>query len=82
MFKNKLIPRNKKGGSSKNWIQSAVNHKHKGYCTSIAKARKHESGGLIEFLDNSIEGLNQNNSVEKDYIKEARELSNKVDKKK
>ena len=82
MFQNKLIPRNKKGGSSKNWIQSAVNPKHKGYCTSIAKARKHESGGLIEFLDNSIEGLNQNNSVEKDYIKEARELSNKVDKKK
>ena len=71
-FQQKLIPRNKKGGSSKNWIQSAVNPKHKGYCTSMAKARKHESGGLIEFLDNFIDGLNQNNSVEKDYISEAR----------
>ena len=81
-FQQKLIPRNKKGGSSKNWIQSEVNPKYKGCCTSMDKARKHESGGLIEFLDNSIEGLNQNNSVEKDYIKEARELANKFDKKK
>ena len=38
----------------------------------MAKARKHENGGLIDFLDNFIEGLNQNNNVEKDYISEAR----------
>ena len=33
-----LIPRNKKGGSSKNWIQKAVNPKHKGYCTPMTKS--------------------------------------------
>jgi len=28
----------KKGGSDKNWIQKAVNPKHKGYCTPMTKA--------------------------------------------
>jgi len=69
-----LIPRNKKGGSSKNWIQGAVNPKHKGYCTpmskatctprrkalartfkKMARARKHESGGLLDFLQPLID---------------------------
>ena len=27
----------KKGGSDKNWIQKAVNPKHKGYCTPMTK---------------------------------------------
>ena len=70
----KLIPRNKKGGSSKNWIQSAVNPKHKGYCTpmtkdtctprrkalartfkKMAKSRKHESGGSLDFIQPLID---------------------------
>lgn len=34
----KLIPKNKKGGSSKNWIQKAVNPAHKGYCTPVTKS--------------------------------------------
>lgn len=70
----KLIPRNKKGGSSKNWIQDAVNPKHKGYCTpmtkatctprrkalartfkKMAKSRKHESGGLLDFIQPLID---------------------------
>ena len=73
-MKTKLIPRNKKGGSSKNWIQSAVNPKHKGYCTpmtkdtctprrkalartfkKMAKSRKHESGGLLDFIQPLID---------------------------
>lgn len=62
----KLIPKNKKGGSSKNWIQKAVNPAHKGYCTPMSKSTctprrkalartfkkmaKHELGGSIAFL--------------------------------
>ena len=76
MFQNKLIPRNKKGGSSKNWIQKAVNPKHKGYCTpmtkstctpkrkalartfkKMAKARKHENGGLLDFIQPLIDNF-------------------------
>ena len=72
----KLIPRNKKGGSSKNWIQKAVNPKHKGYCTpmtkstciprrkalartfkKMAKARKHEIGGLLDFIQPLIDNF-------------------------
>ena len=33
-----LISKNKKGSSSKNWIQKAVNPAHKGYCTPVTKA--------------------------------------------
>lgn len=35
-METKLIPKNKKGG--KNWIQGAVNPKHKGYCTPMTKS--------------------------------------------
>jgi len=64
---NNLVQSFKKGGKSKkNWIQSAVNPKHKGYCTPMTKATctpkrkalaktfknmaKHKEGGSIEFL--------------------------------
>ena len=72
----KLISRNKKGGSSKNCIQKAVNPKHKGYCTpmtkstctpkrkalartfkKMAKARKHENGGLLDFIQPLIDNF-------------------------
>lgn len=36
--KKKLIPKSKKGSSSKNWIQKAVNPAHKGYCTPMTKS--------------------------------------------
>ena len=60
---NTLIPKNKKGGSSKNWIQKAVNPKYKGFCTPMTKSTctprrkalartfkkmaKHDVGGII-----------------------------------
>jgi len=34
---SKLIPKNKKGGKSKNWIQGAVDPAHKGDCTPMTK---------------------------------------------
>jgi hypothetical protein len=34
----KYIIKAKKGGSSKHWIQDAVNPAHKGYCTPMTKA--------------------------------------------
>lgn len=65
------IESNKKGGSSKNWIQKAVNPKHKGYCTPMSKPTctprrkalakrfkamaKHENGGSLEFVKNLCE---------------------------
>lgn len=35
--KKKFIVKNKKGGKTKNWIQSAVKPSHKGYCTPMSK---------------------------------------------
>lgn len=37
MIYNSKTPILKKGGKSKNWIQSAVNPKHEGFCTPMSK---------------------------------------------
>ena len=35
---DRIVPEKKKGGATnKNWIQKAVNPKHKGYCTPMSK---------------------------------------------
>ena len=85
----KLILKNKKGGNSKNWIQGAVNPKHKGYCTPMTKSTctprrkalartfkkmaKHQQGGLIDFLMPLINKFKIGGKLSKDYIKKARE---------
>lgn len=85
----KLIPKNKKGGSSKNWIQKAVNPAHKGYCTPMSKSTctprrkalartfkkmaKHELGGSIAFLMPLIDQFKKGGALTKDYIKKAHE---------
>ena len=82
----------KKGGISSNWIQKAVNPKHKGFCTPItkptctkrrkalalrfkamAKARKHENGGMIQLLEPLAEILQSGGRLSKEYIEKARE---------
>ena len=82
----KLIPKNKKGGSSKNWIQKAVNPEHKGFCTPVTKktctprrkalattfkkmAKKHEEGGILNFLQPLIDKFKNGGKLTKDYIK-------------
>lgn len=78
-----MIYKIKSGGSSKNWIQKAVNPKHKGYCTpmtkstctpkrkalartfkKMAKKRKHENGGSIDFLLPLIEKFKSGGEVQ------------------
>ena len=72
-----MVYKIKKGGSSKNWIQKAVNPKHKGYCTPMTKSTctphrkalaerfkkmaKHQQGGYIQ---KSVEQDKRN----KDYL--------------
>lgn len=87
----KLIPKlkkgvdtAKKGSSSNNWIQKAVNPAHKGFCTpmtkatctphrkalartfkNMAKQRKHENGGLIDFLQPLITAFKNGGYIQK-----------------
>lgn len=84
-----MIYKIKKGGSSKNWIQKAVNPKHKGYCTPMTKPTctprrkalakrfkamaKKETGGTIDFLMPMMKKFKSGGKLSKEYIKKAHE---------